>query len=195
MVELLLEIDGEERTRELGRRLAALVRAGDVIGLRGDLGAGKTCLAAATALALGAGDDAGVSSPTFAIVNEYRGGRLPVFHMDFYRLAGPDDLFELGLFEYYDGDGVCLVEWCDRFLDLWPAEALTITIGLGEGERRRFTLAGSGRGAELAEALVKIFEDSPKASSEIWEQRRPASAASGAGPEHAPGNRRGKDRG
>jgi tRNA threonylcarbamoyladenosine biosynthesis protein TsaE len=154
MTGLGMEIDGEERTRELGRRLAALVRPGDVIGLRGDLGAGKTCLAAAVSLALGVGDDAGVSSPTFAIVNEYRGGRLPVFHMDFYRLAGPDDLFELGIWEYYEGDGVCLVEWCDRFPDLWPAEALTITIELREGERRTIVLSGEGRGAELAAALV-----------------------------------------
>ncbi len=154
MVEFLLDIDEEERTRELGRRLAGLLHAGDVVGLRGDLGAGKTCLAAAVASALGVGEDASVSSPTFAIVNEYRGGRLPVFHMDFYRLNAPDDLFELGVWEYYDGDGVCLVEWCDRFPDLWPEDALVVTIELREGERRRVVLSGTGRGAELAEALA-----------------------------------------
>ncbi|HUT76268.1 MAG TPA: tRNA (adenosine(37)-N6)-threonylcarbamoyltransferase complex ATPase subunit type 1 TsaE [Polyangia bacterium] len=156
MIELRVDIDGEERTRELGRKLAALVRPGDVVGLCGDLGAGKTCLAAATALALGVGDGAGVSSPTFAIVNEYRGGRLPVFHMDFYRLAGPDDLYGLGIWEYYEGDGVCLVEWCDRFPDLWPEDALVVTIELREGERRRIVLSGTGRGAELASGLAGV---------------------------------------
>jgi len=150
----LLEIDGEEQTREIGRRLASLLRPGDVVGLCGDLGAGKTCLAAAVSLALGVGDDAGVSSPTFTIVNEYRGGRLPVYHMDFYRLNAADDLYELGIWEYYEGDGVCLVEWCDRFLDHWPRGALTVSFELGHGERRRLTLSGSGRGAALAEALV-----------------------------------------
>jgi tRNA threonylcarbamoyladenosine biosynthesis protein TsaE len=153
MGEFRLEIEDEDGTREFGRRLAALVRAGDVVGLCGDLGAGKTCLAAAATHALGVGEDAGVSSPTFAIVNEYRGGRLPVFHMDFYRLTGPDELYELGVWEYFDGPGVCLVEWCDRFPDLWPEDALVITIALGSGERRRLTLAGRGRGAELAGAL------------------------------------------
>jgi tRNA threonylcarbamoyladenosine biosynthesis protein TsaE len=93
-----------------------------------------------------------VNSPTFTLINEYRGGRMPVYHMDLYRLGDPAELYELGLWEYYDGDGVCLVEWCDRFDDLWPADAMVIRIELLEGERRRISVTVSG---EPGEALLE----------------------------------------
>jgi tRNA threonylcarbamoyladenosine biosynthesis protein TsaE len=147
------DIADEEGTALLGGRLAALLRPGDVVGLCGDLGAGKTHFAAAVARALGVPEKVQVSSPTFTLINEYTGGRLPVYHMDLYRLGAAAELYELGLWEYYDGRGVCLVEWCDRFCDLWPEEALVLTLHLEEGVRRRIEAAGRGRGAELVAGL------------------------------------------
>jgi len=148
------DIADEEATARFGGRLAALLAPGDVVGLRGDLGAGKTHLAAAVARALGVPKTVPVTSPTFTLINEYPGGRLPVYHMDLYRLGAKAELYELGLWEYYDGRGVCLVEWCDRFDDLWPDEALVLTLHLGEGAARRFEAAGRGRGAELVAGLA-----------------------------------------
>jgi len=146
----------EEETARFGGRLAALLAPGDVVGLCGDLGAGKTHLAAAIARALGVPEGVPISSPTFTLINEYGGGRLPVYHMDLYRLGAPADLYELGLWEYYDGLGVCLVEWCDRFDDLWPKDALVLQLHLGEGTARRIEAAGGGRGAELVAGLVDL---------------------------------------
>ena len=152
-MELTLQIESEEQTTSVGAHLAGLLVAGDVVGLRGDLGAGKTFLAAAVSRALGVPDEVAVNSPTFTLVNEYYGGRLPVYHMDLYRLGDPGELYELGMWEYYDGDGVCLVEWCDRFDDLWPLEALVLEIGLLDGERRRIAASGVGRGEVLVKGL------------------------------------------
>lgn len=156
MDELKLEIASREQTRRLGELLGRLARPGDVIGLRGDLGAGKTFFAGAVAYGLGVPEDTAVTSPTFTLINEYQ-GRVPVYHMDLYRLGEPGELYDLGLWEYYDGDGVCLVEWCDRFDDLWPDHALVVTISLGDGENRGFVLAGTGRGEELARNLAREF--------------------------------------
>lgn len=147
-----LEIAALDETLALAGRLAVLLRPGDVVGLRGDLGAGKTTFAAAVAHALGVPEEVAVTSPSFTLINEHQ-GRLPVYHMDLYRLGDPAELYELGLWEYYDGDGVCLVEWCDRFDDLWPEHALVLTLHLGQGEARRIEIEGRGRGAELADAL------------------------------------------
>jgi len=147
------DIADEEGTTRLGGRLAELLAPGDVVGLRGDLGAGKTHFAAAVARALGVPEQVPVTSPTFTLINEYAGGRLPVYHMDLYRLGAPAELYELGLWEYYDGGGVCLVEWCDRFDDLWPDEALVLTLHLGEGSKRRIEAVGRGRGGELVAGL------------------------------------------
>ncbi len=149
-----IPISSEDQTVELGEQLAGLLKVGDVIGMRGDLGAGKTFLSCAVARALGVPEGVAVNSPTFTLINEYHGGRLPVYHMDLYRLSEAAELYELGLWEYYDGDGVCLVEWCDRFEDLWPEGALVLTIQLLEGEARNLVVEGEGRAAELVKALT-----------------------------------------
>ena len=82
---------------------------------------------------------------------------MPIYHMDLYRLTDPTELYELGLWEYYDGDGLCLVEWSNLFTDLWPDRALVLVIELGEGEERTIKATGNGRGAELAHALKKAW--------------------------------------
>ena len=102
-----------------GRAIAATLRRGDVLGLCGDLGAGKTHFVKGIAEGMQSG--AAVTSPTFTLIHEYLGGRLPVYHFDFYRLDDEDEALKIGLDEYLDGDGVCLIEWADKFPGLLPA--------------------------------------------------------------------------
>ncbi len=99
--------------------LAAGLRRGDVLALTGDLGAGKTHFSKGITAGLGATSP--VTSPTFTLIHEYLGGRLPVYHFDFYRLDDEDEALKIGLDEYLDGDGVCLIEWADKFPALLPA--------------------------------------------------------------------------
>jgi len=126
----------EGETLALGQRWAAGLEAGDVLLLKGVLGAGKTCLAKGLALGLGlVADD--VASPTFTLIREHLGGRLPFYHMDFYRLDGPSELAKLGLEEYFDGAGVCVVEWPERLGSLAPEGAWQVGIDvLPDGSRR-----------------------------------------------------------
>jgi tRNA threonylcarbamoyladenosine biosynthesis protein TsaE len=125
---------GEADTFSFGRTLAAGLRAGDVVLLRGDLGAGKTVLARGIAVGLGVPAEE-VRSPTFTLVNPYQ-GRLPVYHLDLYRIERAADLDELGLEEIFGGDGVAIVEWGER-LGAWrPPRFLEISIAdLGGSER------------------------------------------------------------
>lgn len=104
--------------------LAPGLRAGDVLLLSGELGAGKTCFTRGLARALGHRDS--VLSPTFQLLREHRGGRLDLFHVDLYRLAGPAEAQALGLEEYFDGEGVCAVEWPERLGPMAPAGAWRI---------------------------------------------------------------------
>lgn len=124
-----------DQTLALGRGLGALLQAGDVIGLIGPLGAGKTQLVKGIAAGLGVHGSA-VNSPTFIIVNEYD-GRLHVFHIDAYRLRGPGELAGLGFEEMYTGGGVLIVEWADRVRDIMPLKTQWIEIEpTGETSRR-----------------------------------------------------------
>ena len=119
----------------MGAKLAAELKAGDVLLLQGDLGAGKTCLVAGLAEGLGA--KAEVSSPTFTLINEYKGGRLPLYHMDLYRLEAQAEIEGLGLDEYFDGPGVCALEWPERLGALAPAGAMRLRFErLSEDSRR-----------------------------------------------------------
>ncbi len=102
----------EDETRRVGRELAAALQAGDVVLLYGDLGAGKTAFTKGLAEGLGAATD-DVSSPTFTLMQEYRGGRLPLFHVDLYRLNDPREIEDLGLDEIA-ADGVLAIEWADK---------------------------------------------------------------------------------
>jgi tRNA threonylcarbamoyladenosine biosynthesis protein TsaE len=148
----VFEMATEGDTRRFGRALAGLLAPGDVVGLCGDLGAGKTFLARAIARGLGVPKDIPVTSPTFTLIKEYE-ARLPIYHMDLYRLGGPSELYDLGLWEYYDGDGVCLVEWSDRFEELWPGSALVLSLALRDGDARTITASGVDRGAVLVDGL------------------------------------------
>jgi tRNA threonylcarbamoyladenosine biosynthesis protein TsaE len=131
-----------EATQALGERVGARLHAGDVVACIGELGAGKTCFI--QGLARGLGVDGDVTSPTFVLVNQYR-GRLPVYHVDAYRTGSLTELVDLGLEEMLHGDGVTVVEWADKLQPLLPASTLAVTItGLGD-EPRRIVVEGPPR--------------------------------------------------
>lgn len=132
-----LSIAGEAEMIEAGRRFAQSLGAGSVVGLCGDLGAGKTHFCKGVVPGLG-GTDA-VSSPTFSLVNEYRSGRLPVFHFDFYRIESAEELLRIGWDEYLDEAGVVLVEWADKFPELLPEGTILCRFLIGAGDDRRIT--------------------------------------------------------
>ena len=140
-------------TRGVGERLAGLVRGGDAIALVGELGAGKTTLVAGLVAGLGGG---AAASPTFALVHEYPGGRLVVWHVDLYRIERAAELPELGLDDVIgDPRGICVIEWADRFAVL-PADHLRIELAHAPGGGRALTATGTGpRGRELAEQLAE----------------------------------------
>lgn len=124
------------RTVALGKELVQGAQAGAVWALVGDLGAGKTHFVKGLAEGLGAA--ATVTSPTFTLVHEYASGRLPLYHLDFYRLESADEALNLGLDEYLDGDGLTVIEWADKFPMLLPAhtEWFYFEQAAGGGEQR-----------------------------------------------------------
>jgi tRNA threonylcarbamoyladenosine biosynthesis protein TsaE len=139
--------EGEQRTAQLARALAALAWSGAVLAVDGDLGAGKTRFAQALAESLGVTDV--VNSPTFTIIKEYEGSGLPFYHMDVYRISA-QEAGELGLEEYFDGLGVTLIEWASRVAELLPDDRLEIGISVTGAEDREFALAPYGERWERA---------------------------------------------
>lgn len=126
-----------EETSALGWRLASSLRAGDVVALSGELGAGKTALVKAIAAALGF--QKAVTSPTFTIIHEYR-TTPPLFHIDLYRLSSEQEAIDIGIEEYLRSDGVCLVEWAERIERLLPPRTLSVRIEVVSETARRFTI-------------------------------------------------------
>ena len=128
-----------EETEKVGAALAQKLNPGTILAYRGDLGAGKTAFT--RGLAKGLGCKELVTSPTYTIVNEYLGGRLPLFHFDMYRLASSDDLWDIGWEDYLERGGVCAVEWSENVDDAME-NAVYVTIEkLGE-DSRRITVEG-----------------------------------------------------
>ncbi len=135
-------------TEALGARLAALLRGGDVIAFRGDLGAGKTAFTRGLARGLGITDP--VTSPTYTIVNEYPQGRIPLFHFDMYRLGDAEELFDLGWEDYLAREGVCAVEWSENvFSALEDPIVITITRDPAGDCLRHITIEGGRLGADF----------------------------------------------
>ena len=133
----------EGETEAIGRDLAARLSPGAVVAFTGDLGAGKTAFVRGMARGLGIAQR--VTSPTFTIVNEYEGGRLPLFHFDMYRLRDAEDLFDIGWEDYLARGGVCAVEWSENIRPALDGETIFVDIRRGQGENDRIlTLRGPG---------------------------------------------------
>ena len=130
----------EAETEAIGARLAAALSPGAVVAYLGDLGMGKTVFT--RGLAAGLGYKGRVTSPTFAIVNEYEGGRLPLFHFDMYRLNSADDLFDIGWEDYLARGGVCAVEWSENGADALPDNTVRVRIDRDGDTGRRITIEG-----------------------------------------------------
>ena len=130
-----------DETEALGERLAKTLHGGEIIAFTGDLGAGKTAFT--RGLARGLGIPMRVTSPTYTIVNEYTGGRLPLFHFDMYRLGSSDELFDIGWEDYLQRGGVCAVEWSENVADAMQG-AISVRIGRDSDEQRTITIEGGG---------------------------------------------------
>ena len=135
-------------TETIGAALGKVIPAGTVIAYRGDLGAGKTAFT--RGLARGLGYQEPVTSPTYTIVNEYLGGRLPLFHFDMYRLASSDDLWDIGWEDYLDRNGIAAVEWSENISDALE-DAIVITIHKTGESSRRIEIEG---GEDLADLSI-----------------------------------------
>jgi tRNA threonylcarbamoyladenosine biosynthesis protein TsaE len=160
MSSFTVESQSLEQTQQIGRALAELLRPGDVVGLVGELGAGKTHLVQAIAAGLQATDDF-VHSPTFVLIQEYA-GRIPVCHIDAYRLKDVDEFLELGADELLGADNVCLIEWADRVAEALPADRLTIHItATGETARRLEFASGGQRSHAIVDGIARHTATTP----------------------------------
>lgn len=154
MREWSLTTTSAEQTRDLGRLIGRLLPSAAVLLLTGDLGAGKTCLTQGVAQGLDVPPDEPVTSPTFTLMNRYS-GRVPLNHFDLYRLAGTDDLLDLGFEEYLSGDGVTVVEWADRASDL-SVDALHLHLAHAGENSRQATFRVRG---EMYEGLLERLKN------------------------------------
>jgi tRNA threonylcarbamoyladenosine biosynthesis protein TsaE len=145
----------ENETRALGEKVGALLRPGDFVALYGELGSGKTRFAQGVALGADVNPDTHVTSPTYTILNEYK-GTYPVYHFDLYRLGGDTDIAELGFEEYFYGNGICLVEWAERLDSELPDQYLKVYFYHAEGDTRRIEFDWRGeRYEEMVRNLIK----------------------------------------
>ncbi|HEU4962574.1 MAG TPA: tRNA (adenosine(37)-N6)-threonylcarbamoyltransferase complex ATPase subunit type 1 TsaE [Bacilli bacterium] len=149
--------DSVEATQSLAACLGRLVRPGDLLTMTGDLGAGKTTFT--QGLAHGLGVEEPVSSPTFTIIKEYEEGRIPLYHMDIYRLGAGALDEDLGFEEYFYGDGVTVVEWAEWLEELLPEDRVGVTIRLADGGGRVVSLQASGARSEVL--LKELSESCP----------------------------------
>ena len=127
-------------TESFAEGIAEHLTGGEVIAFSGDLGMGKTCFVRGLARGLGFSGD--VTSPTFAIINEYSGGRLPLYHFDMYRISGWDDLYSTGYFEYCEAGGVCAIEWSENIEAALPDDVIRIEIRKNGDTDRTITVTG-----------------------------------------------------
>lgn len=133
--------ENAQETEQLGHRLAQKLHGGEIIAYTGDLGAGKTAFTRGIAKGLGITER--VTSPTFTIVNEYEGGRLPLFHFDMYRLGSSDELYDIGWEDYLARNGVCAVEWSEIVADAIEGDVIYVDIKNERGDdHRSITITG-----------------------------------------------------
>jgi len=131
----------DQETINLGRRLGSVLKEGDVIAMAGELGSGKTWFTKGVATGLGVPEESVITSPSFALVNEYT-GRCPLLHMDIYRLEEVSDFFSAGLDEYFYGNGVVVMEWADRWRSILPERRLEVKFEIVDDQTRSITFSG-----------------------------------------------------
>ena len=146
----IFKTESPEETQILGEKLGRTLKQGDVIALVGDLGTGKTCLTQGIARGVGIAPDAVVNSPSYILINEYN-GTIPIYHIDLYRLENSAEIAELGLSEYVEGDGICIVEWAERMADLLPDTCIKIHITLAN--------TNASYSGEVREPISQNLED------------------------------------
>lgn len=145
----VLQTHSAAETETLGKKMAKAFSGGEVLALFGPMGMGKTAFTRGIAAGLGTG---GVSSPTFALVHVYYGGRLPLYHFDMYRVEGWDDLSSTGYFDYLEDGGVMVIEWSENIEEALPPEAIHITFARGSGDDDR-TITMTGLSAAVVDSL------------------------------------------
>jgi len=160
MTKLSLTTRGPEETRELGRSIGKLATAGDIYFMMGQLGTGKTCLT--QGIAWGLDIQEYTLSPSFVIMRELQ-GRLPLYHMDFYRLDNIDEISDLGLDDYLYGCGVCVIEWADKGFDVLPDEHLLVRLTYVSETERQIQLSPFG---DRYESMVKQLRENSTGAKE-----------------------------
>ena len=162
---IVIDTESADETRRLGGAIGALLEPGDVVALRGELGAGKTVLAQGMAVALGF--DGYVSSPSYVIVNEYR-GRVDISHVDFFRITDESEIDDLGYRELFFGGRVAIVEWAERGVRFLPDDRLDVFIETSSRDARTFTVSSSGpRSDVIVRQLAAARPDGSDGSSGI----------------------------
>ena len=141
-----------DETREFGEAIGRVLRGSEVILLTGQLGAGKTTLTQGVALGLGV--EGYTKSPSFVLLNEYQ-GRVPLYHLDLFRIETPEEVWDLGIDEYLDGPGVIAIEWADRARKAFPDDGLTVELQVIGDDERRVTVEANGTAAVEALELVE----------------------------------------
>lgn len=143
MKEIIIKTTAADQTRQFGKKLAKLLKRGDVLCLFGDLGTGKTTLVKGLAEGLNV-KKGEVSSPTFVLMNIYE-GRLPMFHFDLYRLESEQEIAAIGAEEFLYDDGVCVIEWAEKMKTLMPAEYLSLRLEHGGDDARVIRIGANGK--------------------------------------------------
>lgn len=154
-----LHLHSLSSTKILGEIIGRLALPGDILCLDGDLGAGKTTLTQAIAVGLGVSEESYVSSPSFAILHEHM-GRIPLYHMDFYRLGDPVEIEEHGFSEYFDKEGLCVIEWAVIGEEMLPEPRLHISLDVDQNLRRYATIQGEFRKKDFAALFRKSLIES-----------------------------------
>jgi tRNA threonylcarbamoyladenosine biosynthesis protein TsaE len=162
MLSLRLTSNTPQETENLGNQLGRLLSAGSFVALRGNLGCGKTCFTRGLVLSTAVESSGLVASPTYAIMNNYPGSP-PVYHFDFYRLSGDDEIIELGFEEFFYGDGICVVEWSERLTKLLPLDRLIVEFEHRGDDQRSITISAQGiKCVHILNCLKELFQINKK---------------------------------
>jgi tRNA threonylcarbamoyladenosine biosynthesis protein TsaE len=148
--------NSEEETIHLGNIIGRHLISGDIIALSGELGSGKTCITRGIARGMGISEKFHVTSPTFTLINEYP-GKIPLYHLDVYRLSGSEDLEDLGYEEYFYGNGAVVIEWAEKIHDIIPPGSIFIYLKYINKNKRKVDITYNGE--KTSETIKKIYEE------------------------------------